>query len=503
MELSSLQEMARSIARTHAEKSRDQHSYLNVPDFEPHGWVIDAVHQALMMSPQHRPAEELGYEPPSSAWRKRCADGTVENRTTLQWARRATAIGGVPVADHFEKVPVEVPPTWRAPENLLEKIARKQLSETYVQRRGTRDPSVTRVGTDGASLLYEEKFPAEERFPDQVVAELVASDLKLERIVLTPHRMSVEINVDSVAAAEVAKVSAKVYAIFDAAHEKAQTTFERALEDLAESSFWRFDNVTKNGIPVLMGEGAPVTVRSVDPRDAFKGEIRHVARTLRSLMAPAESKEESPITIFELGHRWWWKSGTWADAPSEWMKCAERVVEATRTGVTVIKDRFFGHYMAKHIDDAPPIKELEKRAIIEVAPAGGIVGTVVAGTAVRAVEPQTVSDGVVVMGTARADIRRGQRIKLHMKSGDVEPHDIDDVRMAAERAAEMFGIVGSSDRIFNAACFSTAFCKLAGVAGPIDGNVVRAMLRGRRDIIEHSFAAVVAGSHFQITEPKP
>lgn len=41
------------------------------------------------------------------------------------------------------------------------------------------------------------------------------------------------------------------------------------------------------------------------------------------------------------------------------------------------------------------------------------------------------------------------------------------------------------DGVFNAACFSNEFCQLAGVKGPIDGIVVRAMLNGRADVLFH------------------
>lgn len=583
MELSSLQQMARAIARTHAAHHRGDHDYLRGcedPAWEPHAWVVDAVHQALMMSPQHVPAEEVGYQPPSSAWREKCAQSTPENRTTFQWARRATAIGGVPVADHFEMVPVEVPPTpaWRAGENLAERIARKQVSETYVQRKGTRDPSVVSIGSEGAHLRYDESFPLDERFADQVVAELVRGDLKVERIVLTPHRVSVDIAVESIAREEIAKTSAKVHAAFDSAHANAKSTFEGKLEQLAEAAFWHYDKVTKEGIPVPMPPGETPTVRSVDARDQFKAEIRHVARSLRSLMTPADPADPSkdgglvaripggiftifrsgsgewaifadawchalegmradasdviecdvdapeaykllkgtapralrtdPTTVFCIGGRWWWTRGTWAGAPDGWMKRSEVVIETAAEGVMVIKDRMLGHHIAKHINRAPPLKELDREALVAIAPASagglagtGIAGTVIAGTPVHDAAPATIPNSVVVMGVARADINRGQRIKLHTNSGDVEPHDVDDVRLAAELAADNFDRDRKrenrrgNDRVFNAAGFSSSFCKLAKVAGPLDGNVVRAMMRGRADIVE-----LEGGAHFRIRE---
>lgn len=518
MPLSSLQEMARAIARTHAEKSRDQHSYLNVPDFEPHGWVIDAVHQALMMSPQHRPAEEIGYEPPTSEWRQRCARlESADQRITLQWARRATGIGGIPVADHFEMVPVEVPPNWRAhaEPTLAERIAARELSRTYVQRRGTRDPSVTRVGSDGASLRYDEGFPLEERFADQVVAELVHGDLKVERIVLTPHRVSVEVGVDSVTEEEVAKTSAKVCAAFDKAHANAKSTFEGKLEELAEAAFWHFDKVTKEGIPVPMPPGETPTVRKPDQREAFKAEIRHVSRALRSLMAPAE-----PTTALCIDGRWWSMRGTWAAAPGDSMKLATCVLEVDGDRVNVLKDKTHGHYITKHVNEAP--KTI--RAVVEIDPGAppGVLGTVIStgggggvgssySSASAAVNgggggggghtTQVVQRGVTVIGVALDDIRRGQRLRLHAPSGNVEPHDVDDVRLACEQAADAFAEQRTmenrrgTDRIFNAAGFSNAFRRLAGVTSPIDGNVVRAILRGRSDIVE-----LEGGSHFRIRE---
>lgn len=53
------------------------------------------------------------------------------------------------------------------------------------------------------------------------------------------------------------------------------------------------------------------------------------------------------------------------------------------------------------------------------------------------------------------------------------------IRLACERAVDYFG---GSDGTFNAACFSGALTKLAGVNGAIDGNVVRVILAGRPDV---------------------
>lgn len=60
-----------------------------------------------------------------------------------------------------------------------------------------------------------------------------------------------------------------------------------------------------------------------------------------------------------------------------------------------------------------------------------------------------------------------------------------------ERAAERFG---GNDGLFNAACFSEAFMKLAGCNGALDGRIVRAILCGRRDVD----AMVPGDAHYKI-----
>lgn len=52
----------------------------------------------------------------------------------------------------------------------------------------------------------------------------------------------------------------------------------------------------------------------------------------------------------------------------------------------------------------------------------------------------------------------------------------DTIELVIDEAVRIFG---ESDGTFNAACFSKALCQIAGVTGPIDGRVVRAILCGR------------------------
>ena len=66
------------------------------------------------------------------------------------------------------------------------------------------------------------------------------------------------------------------------------------------------------------------------------------------------------------------------------------------------------------------------------------------------------------------------------------------VKLAMNRAAQRFG---GSDGIFNGACFSSAFCELAGAASVLDGKIVEAMLCGRHDCIQLS-----GGSHYKMIE---
>lgn len=63
------------------------------------------------------------------------------------------------------------------------------------------------------------------------------------------------------------------------------------------------------------------------------------------------------------------------------------------------------------------------------------------------------------------------------------------IRLAMERACALFG---GSDGVFSNAAFSKAFARLAGVQGPIDGMIVRAMLTGRTDV------RVLRFDHFQL-----
>jgi hypothetical protein len=70
------------------------------------------------------------------------------------------------------------------------------------------------------------------------------------------------------------------------------------------------------------------------------------------------------------------------------------------------------------------------------------------------------------------------------------------VYLAMLNAVRAFGDQG--DKIFNGACFSHAFCKLAGVEGPLDGHIVRAILCGRQDA-----EILSGGSHYRLIETKP
>jgi len=55
-----------------------------------------------------------------------------------------------------------------------------------------------------------------------------------------------------------------------------------------------------------------------------------------------------------------------------------------------------------------------------------------------------------------------------------------------------------SDKVFNGAGFSHQLCKLAGVKGPIDGHLVKAILCGRVDV-----EILSGGSHYRLVESKP
>ncbi len=53
------------------------------------------------------------------------------------------------------------------------------------------------------------------------------------------------------------------------------------------------------------------------------------------------------------------------------------------------------------------------------------------------------------------------------------------VHLAMTRAARSFG---GDDGVFNAAGFSNQLCKLAGLSGPISGELVEVILCGRADV---------------------
>ena len=70
------------------------------------------------------------------------------------------------------------------------------------------------------------------------------------------------------------------------------------------------------------------------------------------------------------------------------------------------------------------------------------------------------------------------------------------ISLAIRQAIELFGPRG--DGVFNAAGFSTAFIRLAGVTDSLDGKVVRAMLCGRSDV-----EVLLGGAHFRLRETPP
>ena len=72
------------------------------------------------------------------------------------------------------------------------------------------------------------------------------------------------------------------------------------------------------------------------------------------------------------------------------------------------------------------------------------------------------------------------------------------IYLAMLRAVRKFEGAGNDGKLFNGACFSGEFCALAGVVGPIDGHIVRAMLCGRQDV-----EILSGGSHYRLIETKP
>jgi hypothetical protein len=66
----------------------------------------------------------------------------------------------------------------------------------------------------------------------------------------------------------------------------------------------------------------------------------------------------------------------------------------------------------------------------------------------------------------------------------------DVIRLAAEEAARNYG---NNENIFNAAGFSNAIMRIAGLKGAIDGRLVRILLAGRQDI------EILSNSYYKIT----
>ena len=61
----------------------------------------------------------------------------------------------------------------------------------------------------------------------------------------------------------------------------------------------------------------------------------------------------------------------------------------------------------------------------------------------------------------------------------------DAVSFAMKKATELFGFDkpnGYKDGVFNLSCLSAAICKITGLKGPIDGNLLAFVLIGRQDV---------------------
>jgi hypothetical protein len=61
------------------------------------------------------------------------------------------------------------------------------------------------------------------------------------------------------------------------------------------------------------------------------------------------------------------------------------------------------------------------------------------------------------------------------------------------RATDKFG--GPRDGMFNAACFSAAWCEITGLRNSLDGRAVAAMLHGRSDV-----EALSGGAHYRLKD---
>lgn len=66
------------------------------------------------------------------------------------------------------------------------------------------------------------------------------------------------------------------------------------------------------------------------------------------------------------------------------------------------------------------------------------------------------------------------------------------VRLAMERAVHAFDRT-HKNHVFNAACFSAEFCRLAEVSNNLDGKLVRAILAGRPDV-----EVLHGGAHYRL-----
>lgn len=82
-------------------------------------------------------------------------------------------------------------------------------------------------------------------------------------------------------------------------------------------------------------------------------------------------------------------------------------------------------------------------------------------------------------------------------------HNNDFVHMVARRAVEFFVSDPTGHRIFSSANFSSAFCRMIGIKGPLDGLVVEAILCGRSDILRHGNAMWCIADDMPDCDPPP
>ncbi len=94
-------------------------------------------------------------------------------------------------------------------------------------------------------------------------------------------------------------------------------------------------------------------------------------------------------------------------------------------------------------------------------------------------------DSRLVCGTvneASTEVQDALKALIRRRPAGRQSYKQDLVWLAMHQAVESFSGTGENDGVFNAAGFSAAMMRLAGLKGVIDGHLVYSILAGRTDV---------------------